>query len=40
MDPIDNNSTIASYNFENLINQAENEGGEECEVPVELARLL
>ena len=36
LDPIDNSSAIASYDFENLINQAEDEG----EVPGELFRLL
>ena len=40
MDPIDNSSTTASYDFENLINQAEDEGKDDCEVPGELARLL
>ena len=40
MDPIDNSSTTANYNFENPINQAENKGEEDCEVPGELARLL
>ena len=28
------------YDFENPINQAEDEGEEDCEVPGELARLL
>ena len=36
MDPIDNDYSIAHYDFENTINQAEEEG----EVPEELARLL
>ena len=40
LDPIDNNSATANYDFENLINQAEDEGEEDCEVPGELARLL
>ena len=40
MDPIDNGSSIAHYEFENSINQAEDEGDEDCEVPGELARLL
>ena len=40
LDPIDNSSAIADYDFENLINQAEDEGEEDCEVPRELARLL
>ena len=40
MDPIDNNSATTSYDFENPINQAEDEGEDDCEVPGELARLL
>ena len=40
LDPIDNSSAIASYNFENPINQAEEEGEEDCEIPGKLARLL
>ena len=40
LDPIDNGSTISSYDFENPINQAEDEGEEDCEVPGKLARLL
>ena len=40
MDPIDNSSVIDGYDFENPINQAEDEGEEDCEVPEELARLL
>ena len=40
LDPIDNSSSIASYVFENPINQAEDEGEDDCEVPGELARLL
>ena len=40
LDPIDNISSIASYNLENPINQVEDEGEEDGEVPGELARLL
>ena len=40
MDPIDNNPAIASYDFENMINQPEDEGEEDCEVPGELSRRL
>ena len=40
MDPTDNDSATASYNFENPINQPEDEGEDDCEVPGELARLL
>ena len=40
LDPIDNNYAISSYNFENPINQAEDEGEEDCDVTGELARLL
>ena len=40
MDPIDNDSATASYDFENPINQAEDEGEDDCEVPGKLARLL
>ena len=40
MDPIDNGYAISSYDFENPIYQAEDEGEEDCEVPGELARLL
>ena len=40
MDPIDNNSATSSYDFENPINQDEDEGEDDCEVPGELARLL
>ena len=36
LDPIDNSSAIASYDFENPINQAK----DDCEVPGELSRLL
>ena len=38
--PINSGSVIASYDFENSINQAEDEGEDDCEVPMELARLL
>ena len=40
MDPVNNNSATASYDFENPINQAEEEGEDDCEVPGELARLI
>ena len=40
LDPIDNSSATAHYDFENPINQAKGEGEEDCEVPRELARLL
>ena len=40
MDSIDNGSAIASYGFQNTINQAEDEGEEDYGVPGELARLL
>ena len=40
LDPVNNNPAIASYDFKNPINQAEDEGEEDCEVPGELARLL
>ena len=40
LDPTDNDSTTASYEFESLINQVEDEGEDDCEVPGELARLL
>ena len=33
LDPIDNDSATASYDFENPINQAEDEGEDDCEVP-------
>ena len=39
-DLIDNDSTIATFDFENLIYQDEDEGEEDCEIPRELARLL
>ena len=37
---IANDSVISSYDFEHPIYQAEDEGEEDCEIPVELARLL
>ena len=40
LDPIDNSYAISSYDFKNPINQAEDEGEDDCEVPGELARLL
>ena len=40
LDLIVNNSTISKYDFEHPIHQAEDEGGEDCEIPWELARLL
>lgn len=40
LDPVDNSSTIANYNFENPIYQAEDGKDEDCEVPVEISRLL
>ena len=40
LDPIANDSTIADYDFEYPINQAEDEGEEDCDIPGELARLL
>ena len=40
LDPIDNSSAIASYDFENPIYQEEDEGEKDCEIPGELARLL
>ena len=40
LDPIDNSSATAHYDFENSINQVEDEGEEDFEVPGELARLL
>lgn len=40
LEPVDNESAIAYYDFENLIYQVEEEGEEDCEVPGELARLL
>ena len=35
-----NDTTMAFYDSENLIYQAEDEGDEDCEVPGELTRLL
>ena len=40
MDPTDNDSATTSYDFESPLNQAEDEGEDDCEVPGELARLL
>ena len=40
LDLVANDSTISDYNFECPINQAEDEGEEDCEIPWELARLL
>ena len=40
LDPIANDSTIVDYDFECPINQAEDEGEEDCDIPRELARLL
>ena len=40
MDLTSNDSATASYDFENPINQAKDEGEDDCEVPRELARLL
>ena len=40
MDLTGNDSATASYDFENPINLAEDEGEDDCEVPGELARLL
>ena len=40
LDLTGNDSATANYDFENLINLAEDEGGDDCEVPGELARLL
>ena len=37
---VDNNFAIAKYNFDNPIYQAEDEGGEDYEVPGELVKLL
>ena len=33
LDPTDNDSTTANYDFESPINQAEDEGEDDCEVP-------
>ena len=40
LDLTGNDPATASYDFENPINLAEDEGEDDCEVPVELARLL
>ena len=40
LDLTGNSSATASYDFENPINLAEDEGEDDCEVPGELARLL
>ena len=40
LDLTGNDSATASYDFENLINLAEDEGEDDCEVPGELSRLL
>ena len=40
LDPIDNSYATANYDFENPINQAEDEGEEDCEISWELSRLL
>ena len=40
MDLTGNDSATTSYDFENPINLAEDEGEDNCEVPGELARLL
>ena len=40
LDPTDNDSATVSYDFESPINQAKDEGEDDCEVPEELARLL
>ncbi|KAI5409648.1 hypothetical protein KIW84_055187 [Lathyrus oleraceus] len=40
LDPIDNSSAMARFDFQNPIFQAEEEGDEDCELPEELARLL
>ena len=40
MDPFDNDSAIILYDFDNPINQAEEEGEEDCELPKEIARML
>lgn len=36
----DNNAATALYDFESPINHVDDEGGEDCELPEELARLL
>ena len=40
LDLTGNDSATASYDFENSINLAEDEGEDECEVTGELTRLL
>ena len=40
LDLIANDSTIDDYDFECPINQAEDEGEEDCDIPGKLARLL
>ena len=40
LDLTGNDFATASYDFENLINLAEDEGEDDCEVPGELARLI
>ena len=40
LDPTDNDSATASYDFESSVNQAEDEGEDDCDVPGELSRLL
>ena len=40
LDLTGNDSATTSYDFENPINLAEDEGEDDCEVPGELARLL
>ena len=40
LDLTGNDSTTASYDFENPINLAEDEGEDDCEVPGELERML
>ena len=40
MDPIDNNYVIATYDFENMIYQDEDEGEEDYEIPGEIVKLL
>src|ERR1044072_355640 len=40
LDPVDNDSSIAKYDFDNPIYQAEDEGEEYCEVSGGISRLL
>ena len=40
LDPTDNDSATAGYDFESPINLSKDEGEDDCEVPGELARLL